>query len=129
MSDFRWMMPDSVQQALGFHFYDYGSSNIDPEFAAEAVTGAEFTNVVNAALDITGRQYGSDFQLNRNGHSIQFTWHPSTDPTAGTNGLDNGGIFAVARGGHYTSQINYSPFGDNSNQFSPFTETLLAGSG
>jgi hypothetical protein len=125
MSDFGGFLSSTTRQALGFNFYDYGSADIDPEF----ITEAEFTNVVNAALDITGRQYGSDFQLNRNGHSIQFTWHPSTDPIAGTNGLDNGTIFAAARGGHYTSQINYTPFGDNSNQFSPFTESLLAGSG
>ncbi len=83
---------------------NYWNVDVDPEFTA----AVDESRLAQAALAVTGNTTGSDFVVNRNGHSISFNWHATP---GGSYNDSNNVLNVTGNSGYYTTTVNYNPFG------------------
>ncbi|TMJ18860.1 MAG: hypothetical protein E6G92_03265 [Alphaproteobacteria bacterium] len=97
LEKFGWM--PHVQSQPSVHYFDYLTSDVDPEFLLTAYGGNHFVaSFGHGQVDVQKLSDGSTFAMTLNGITVFGTWHAGA-PTA----MD--GQTIVVTGGHWTFQF------------------------
>jgi hypothetical protein len=100
LQDFGWM--PHVQSMAGAHYFDYLTSDVDPEFMLAAYGAQHFVaEFSRGQVDVQQLSDGTTFAMTLNGITVFGTWH-SGGPAVGTKDT------IIVTGGHWT--FDYTGF-------------------
>lgn len=106
-----WGWLPSIQQMPGYHYFDYLTQDIDPEFLEWAYAVHSSASVFrDAGINLADIE-NMPFTMNVGGVMITATWHSGTPPTANlhTNPNDSSQIVVTANQGYFTVDCQTGP--------------------